>query len=229
MSRFILSEHAQGTPEWKRDRAGKATGSRASAILATIKSGEAAERRNYRAQLVVERLTGEPAADGYVSKEMLWGTENEPFARMRYEEATGALVREAGFAYLSAIPAGCSVDGFIDEDGELGLLECKCPLTATHISYLLADKLPPAYEPQITHNLWVTDATFADFVSFDPRLPDYLQLFHVRVTRDEAAIERHEAAVLRFLKEVADETERLMARAPLVQAHGNANHVCTQA
>lgn len=216
--RFILSAHPQGTDEWKRDRAGRATGSRAAAILATIKSGEAAERRNYRAQLVVERLTGEPCENGYVSKEMQWGTDNEPFARMRYEQETGAVVREAGFAYLPDIMTGCSVDGFIDEDGELGLLECKCPLTATHIGYLLANRLPPAYEPQITHNMWVTNATFADFVSFDPRLPDYLQLFRVRVTRDEAAIQKHAEAVLRFLKEVDDEVRKLQALAPIREA-----------
>lgn len=225
--RFILSEHPQGSPEWKRDRAGKATGSRAADILATIKSGEAAARRDYRTQLVVERLTGEPAEEGFVSKEMQWGTENEPFARMRYEEETGAIVREAGFAYLPSIPAGCSVDGFIDEDGRIGLLECKCPKSATHVGYLKAGKLPNAYDPQVTHNLWITGADFADFVSFDPRMPPYLQLFHVRVERDEAAIEKHEAAVMRFLKEVDDETQRLLARSPLVQSI-NPNTVALQ-
>lgn len=216
--RYLLSAHPQGSDEWKRDRAGKATGSRAGDILATIQKGEAAARRNYRTQLVVERLMGEPAEDGYVSKEMQWGVDNEPFARMRYEEETGAIVREAGFAYLPDVQAGCSVDGFIDDGDRLGLLECKCPLTATHIGYLQANKLPPAYEPQILHNLWVTGAEFADFVSFDPRLPDYLQLFHIRVMRDEAAVEKHEAAVMRFLKEVDDEVQRLMARSPLVRA-----------
>lgn len=227
--RYILSEHPQGSPEWKKDRAGKATGSRAGDIVATIKSGEAAGRRNYRAQLVVERLTGDPAEDGYVSKEMQWGTDNEPFARMRYEEETGAVVREAGFAYLPDLPVGCSVDGFIDDGGRVGLLECKCPLTATHIGYLNSGKLPAAYEPQVLHNLWVTGADFADFVSFDPRLPDFLRLFRVRVERDEVAIKRHEQAVLAFLKEVDAEVQRLMARSPVVQRHGDALHVSTQA
>lgn len=216
--RYLLSEHPQGTPEWKLARAGRATGSRAADIVATIQKGEAAARRNYRTQLVVERLTSAPAEDGYVSKEMQWGTENEPFARMRYEEETGAIVREAGFAYLPDIMAGCSVDGFIDEGARLGLLECKCPLTATHIGYLLSKRLPLAYEPQVTHNLWVTGADFADFVSFDPRLPDYLRLFRIRVMRDESAIEKHEAAVMRFLKEVDDDVQRLRGLSPLVRA-----------
>jgi hypothetical protein len=114
VTRYILSEHPQGSPEWRADRAGKATASRAKDILAKIKSGEAAARRDYRVQLVTERLIGEPAEDGYVSKEMEWGIANEPFARMAYEAATGNVVQEAGFVYLADVAAGCSVDGVIE-------------------------------------------------------------------------------------------------------------------
>lgn len=213
MSRYILSAHPQGTPEWKADRAGKATGSRAADITARIKSGEAAARRNYRVQLVIERLSGQPAEDGFVSKEMLWGTEQEPFARMAYEIAVGSAVKEAGFAYLPDIAAGCSVDGFIEDQGRVGLFEAKCPLSATHIAYMLADRLPPDYEPQILHNLWVTDAAFADFVSFDPRLPENLQLFRVRVERDEKKIKEHADAVMAFLFEVDQLEQQLRKRA----------------
>lgn len=206
MNRFLLSTHAQGTPEWKQERAGKATGSRASDIGARLKSGvEAAVRRDYRVQLVVERLTQAPAEEGFVSKEMQRGTEQEPFARMSYEMATGEVVEEAGFAYLPNLAVGCSVDGFMQ--GRRGLLECKCPKTATHVAYLLAKRLPPEYEDQIVHNLWVTGCEYADFVSFDDRLPEELQLFHVRVMRDEAKIKTHEAEVLKFLGEV-DALER---------------------
>lgn len=196
---YILSSHAQGTPEWKADRAGKATGSRAADILAKIKTGEAAARRDYRVQLVTERLTGAPADDGFTSKEMLWGTEQEPFARMAYEELTGVLVREAGFTYLPNLSVGCSVDGFTEDDG---FLEIKCPKSATHIAYIQAGTVPSQYVPQITHNLWVTGCKYADFVSFDPRLPDYLQLHIVRFERDEEKIKAHEAEVMAFLKEV---------------------------
>jgi predicted phage-related endonuclease len=199
MSRFILSEHPQGTDEWKAARAGKATGSRAGDILAKIKSGEAAARRDYRVQLVTERLTGIPADDGFISKEMIWGTEQEPYMRMAYEAQTGRLVEEAGFCYLPTIQAGCSVDGF---PGEEGLLEGKCPKTATHIKYLQEKRLPPEYVPQVTHNLWITGRAWADFVSFDPRLPENLRLLIVRVPRDEVAIRAHELEVLTFLAEV---------------------------
>jgi hypothetical protein len=213
MSRFLLSEHDQGTEAWKLARAGKATGSRAADIRATLKSGgEAACRRDYKTQLVVERLTNAPAEDGYVSKEMQRGIEMEPFARMAYEAQTGRIVREAGFVYLPDVPAGCSVDGFIDEGGRLGILECKCPKTATHVTYLLNDRVPPEYIDQITHNLWITGAAFADFVSYDDRVPEELKLFRVRMMCDEAAIAEHEKHVVTFLGEVATLEQQLRAR-----------------
>lgn len=213
MNRYLLSEHAQGTDEWKAARAGKATGSRAADILATIKSGEAAARRNYRAQLVAERLTGAPQENGFVSGPMLWGTEQEPYARLAYEAAADAIVREAGFAYLPDIQAGCSVDGFIEDGDKIGIFEAKCPLTATHINYLLGERLPPEYEPQVLFNMWITDADFADFVSFDPRLPGKLQLFTIRIQRDDVKIKLIEDAVMDFLTGVSTLEDLLRKKA----------------
>lgn len=199
--RYITSPHPQGTDEWKQDRAGKATGSRAADILAKIKTGEAAARRDYRVQLVTERLTGLPVENGYISADMMWGTEQEPFARMAYEESTGLIVNEAGFMYLPDVSAGCSVDGLIAGGG---LFEAKCPKSSTHIGYILSNRIPPAYKAQLVHNLWISGEPFADFVSFDPRLPPHLQLFRARLIRDEAMIADHEREVLQFLKEVDD-------------------------
>lgn len=215
MSRYILSEHPQGSPEWRLDRAGKATGSKAGAIVSKIKSGEAAARRDYRVQLVTERLTGQPAEDGYQSPDMLRGIEQEPFARMAYEAATNLIVREAGFAYLPTIPTGCSVDGFVEDDGRLGLVGFKCPKSATHIGYLQAERMPPEYEPQTLHELWITDAEFFDFVSYDSRLPDYLQQFRIRIERAEVAakIKAYEAEVMLFLSECAGLEAQLRRRA----------------
>lgn len=200
--RYVLSDHQQGTPEWKQDRHGRATGSRAVDVMAKIKSGEAAARRDYRVQLAVERLTGAPAEDGFISNDMIWGTTQEPYSRMAFEAATGLLVQEAGFAYLPDIQAGCSVDGFIDDDGRKGLFETKSPKSATHVNYLLAGRLPPQYEPQVTFNMWITGAQFADFASFDPRMPEGLQLFRIRVERDDKRIAEMEAETVVFLSEV---------------------------
>jgi hypothetical protein len=96
-----------------------------------------------------------------------------------------------------------------------GFLEIKCPKTATHIGYLLANRLPPEYLAQVTHTFWVTGAEFCDFVSYDPRLPEYLRLFHVRIMRAEVDVAAHEAEVLAFLSEVDALEKRLRARQPL--------------
>ena len=206
---MILSTHPQGSPEWLADRVGLATASRAGDIVATIKSGEAAARRDYKWELICEKLTGEAQEGGFVSEAMQRGTDLEPIARAAYEVHTGSLVMEAGFARDNAVLAGASVDGQVDHWN--GLVEIKCPKTSTHIRYLRAAVVPPLYVPQITHQAWITNAAWVDFVSFDDRLPTNLQLFVVRWQRDESAVRAHAGAVMDFLSEVHDEVAALRA------------------
>lgn len=216
MSRYIVCEHEQGTPEWFADRLGMVTGSVVPAVFATVKSGEAATRADLRMTLLLERITGVSEPFGYASPEMAWGTEQEPHARMAYEMAKGLDIDESGFVYLAnGIKAGCSVDGFIKDGGRRGIYEAKCPKSKTHWGYINAGVLPSAYRAQVTHNLWITGADFADFMSFDPRLPAKLQQFHIRVERNEAEIRAHEAGVLQFLLELDAEEKKMRQMAGL--------------
>lgn len=207
--RYLVSSHPQGSPEWKLARAGYATGSKAAAICAKIKTGEAKMRSDYRWQIVTERLRGEPMDGNYQSDAMKWGVQQEPFARMAYEEWTGNIVLEAGFLYLPDVRAGCSVDGLINDDG---MLEIKCPNSDTHLEYMEGDRLPPLIRPQVLHNLWVTGRAYCDFVSFDPRLPDNLQLFVHRYKREQSEIETYALEVLAFLDEVDAMEKRLRGK-----------------
>lgn len=210
--RYIVSQHAQGTPEWLQDRAGKATGSRAAAIKSFLKDGkESAARRDYRIELALERLTGQAAEQDFITKEMQRGTEQEPYARMAFEDRTGLFVSESGFVFLPDVMAGCSVDGFIKDSGKVGIWEAKAPKSFTHINYIKAGILPEDYRPQVIHNMWITEAEFADFFSYDSRMPEELQGFHVRIWRDEKEIKEHEKAVLQFLDEVEQECASLLA------------------
>lgn len=204
--KFTISQHEQQSAGWFKDRAGRATGSRAKDVFATVKSGEAAGRRDYRIELVTERLTGEAAPQGFVSKEMEWGTAQEPFARMAWEDRHGVLVKECGFAFHNEIMAGCSVDGLLEINGKRGIFEAKAPKSATHIKYLLGNQMPSEYLPQIYHNMWIMEAEFAEFCSYDPRLPENLQLFCIHIDRDDKAIFQHERDIIAFLHEV-DELE----------------------
>lgn len=203
--KFTISPAPQGSPEWLAARAGRATGSRANDIVAKIKSGEAASRRDYRMELMIERLTGLPTPQGYYGPEMQWGNEQEPFARMAYEEATGNIVEESGFLSADNLMVGVSLDGSINKFE--GITEFKCPKTATHVAYLKANVVPSTYIPQMTHELWVTDAQWCDFVSFDPRLPKHLQLFIIRLHRKDVDIAAYEREVLMFLAELNEDTK----------------------
>jgi len=210
---FVVSEHPQQTPEWLADRAGRATGSRAAAVTAKVKSGEAATRADYRVQLALERLLCKPCADDFSSDDTDRGNEREPFARMRYEIQTGITVQESPFVYREDIMAGCSVDGFLDDDGRFGIWEAKCPKSKTHFKYLVENRIPPTYVNQVLHNTLVTGAEFVDFVSFDPDMPEKLQLFVFRWERDEALIREYEIELLQFLAEVDATHKQISAMA----------------
>jgi hypothetical protein len=207
VSRFTVIDCEQRTPIWYAARAGKATASRAGDMLAKIKAGEAAGRRNYRTQLVAERLTGLPQEQSYVSKYMERGAELEDTAIPAYEAFTGNLVKRSGFIALNAIEAGCSLDGHLGDFETL--VGVKCPLPATHVSYWRAARLPPEYVPQVTHELWVTGARKYHFLSYNESFPEELQLFLIECDRSEFDVEQHEKETLQFLAEVEAEVKML--------------------
>ena len=194
----MVQEQLQRTDAWMQQRLGKVTASRVADVLAKIKTGESASRKNYKMELVVQRLTNKQG-ESFTNAAMEWGTEQEPFARMAYEAHTGTFVKEEGFIDHPTIEGfGCSPDGIVGE----GLIEIKCPNTANHIETVLENKAPSKYIPQMQCQMACTGAKWCDFVSFDPRLPEDLQLFVVRVERDQEYIDAMEVEVKQFLDEV---------------------------
>lgn len=197
----------QRTPEWFAARVGMFTASTASDMLATIKTGEAAKRRDLRMRLVCERLTGQPQEGGFVNAEMQRGIDKEAEAFAAYEALTGEMATTVGFVAHDTLLAGCSPDGEIG--GFTGLLEVKCPKTSTHVGYLRNKGVPSDYVPQMVHALWITGAQWCDFVSFDDRLPAHLSLFVVRLNRDEKQIASYALAADLFLKEIQKECDEV--------------------
>lgn len=196
----------QGSKEWLLARCGKVTASRVADIIAKTKSGYSASRGNYMAELVCERLTGVPT-DSYKSAAMEWGTAQEPHARAAYEAVGGVLVQEVGFVPHPSIPdAGASPDGLV---GVEGLIEIKCPYTATHIETLLSGKVPDRYNTQMQWQMACTNSKWCDYVSYDPRMPENMRLFLSRVFRDDLAIHPMEAEVTAFLQELTDKVASL--------------------
>ena len=192
----------QGSPEWFESRRGFVGASSINDVMAVTKSGgEAATRRNLRARIIAERLTG-VCAESFSSSAMQWGIDNEPIARAMFETRNGVDVEQTGFILHPSIKmTGASPDGLI---GDKGLIEIKCPNTATHIDYLLGGAAPSDYHNQMLWQMECTGREWCEFVSYDPRMPDDMQLFEVRFMRDEPRIELLRIGVRKFLLEVDD-------------------------
>jgi putative phage-type endonuclease len=200
----------QGTAEWHQERLGKVTASRVADVIAKTKTGWGASRANYMAELLVERLTGNPT-ETYTNAAMQWGTETEPLARAAYEFLRDAEITAVGFVpHAKIIMSGASPDGLIAADG---LIEIKCPNSATHIDTLLGGSTPGKYRTQMQWQMACTGRAWCDFVSFDPRLPAELQMFVRRVERDDKEIAELEACVVGFLAELDGKLTALQARA----------------
>ena len=197
----------QGTEEWFTIRIGKVTASRVADVIAKTKTGYSASRDNYMAQLVCERLTGQKG-ESFTNAAMQHGVETEAYARAAYEALQDVLVDEVGFVPHPTIEmAGASPDGLVGEDG---LIEIKCPNTATHIDTLLSQTVPGKYNTQMQFQMACTGRKWCDFVSFDNRLPEELQLFVTRVPRDEVFIRLIESEIVQFIAELDDKINKLM-------------------
>ena len=198
----------QRTDEWFQARLSKCTASRISDVLAKIKSGESAARRNYKIQLVTERLTGKRAEDVFVSTAMQNGIDREPMARDLYIQKTGKIVTEVGFIDHPDIEyAGCSPDGVIEADN--GILEIKCPMDSTLVDVWMNKEVPSKWTPQIQFQLSVTGARYCDFVVYSPNFPDNLQLYIQRVERHELYIDQINDEVKLLLSEVNEIVNKL--------------------
>ena len=194
----------QRSEEWFQARLGKVTASRVADVLAKIKSGESASRRNYKIQLVSERLTGEKQ-ETYVNQAMQDGIDREQFARDRYVKQFGE-VEEVGFVKHPTLEAGASPDGLVGTDG---IIEIKCPMGSTHTETLMTQEVPSKYVPQIQFQLLVTGRKWCDFVSYNPMFPENLQVFVRRVFANKEYQQELEDEVKQFLKEVDDVISKL--------------------
>ena len=192
----------QGSEEWLLARCGNVTASRVHDIVATTRSGGfTAGRKNYLAELVTERLTGEPAPS-YQSAAMLYGIECEPEARAAYVKHISSMIKVAKVIEVGFVPhptiaaAGCSPDGLVDDDG---LVEIKCPNTATMLEVLLGGKPDPAYVDQAMFQMACTGRKWVDLATYDRRLPEPMRLHVLRIVRDDKAIAKLNIEVEQFL------------------------------
>lgn len=196
----------QRSDDWFAARLGKVTASRIADVTAKTKTGWGAGRANYKAQLVAERLTGQ-RQESFTNAAMQHGIDTEEQARIAYAFLEGQnVVEEAFVIHPTILDAGASPDGLV---GDVGLVEIKCPNTAAHIETLKGSTVPGKYIGQMQWQLACTGRSWCDFVSFDPRMPEEMQLFVQRVHRDDALIAELETLVREFLAEVEADVAEL--------------------
>ena len=202
------SELEQRSHDWLQARCGFPTGSgfkhlmaRKKPTAAQAKAGEpgdhTAARETYLWEKVAERISGTPVQH-YVNAAMQWGIDQEPVALAAYEAKTGYSVAPMGFVRHATLATGCSPDGIVDMEG---LLEIKCPNTTTHLQTVL-NGMDSDHMAQLQGGMWLCNLKWADFVSFDPRLPEPYRLYIQRVPRDNEYILRLEAEVIGFLSDI---------------------------
>lgn len=183
----------QRNEDWHADRCGKVTASRVKDINAKPKVGKA--HNALTLTILTERLTG-VQEESFTNSAMQWGIDQEIHAITAYENETGNFVIGTGLVNHPAIKwSGASPDGLVDQDGQL---EVKCPNSQTHLNTILTKEVPNEYIPQITWQLACTRRKWCDFVSYDPRLPEYLQLIIIRVFAEELDIAGVEQSVIKF-------------------------------
>ena len=194
------AEMRQGTPEWRQARCGKITSSCFGKVMTRGRGKDAAWGQTaftYMMDVLGERLSGNPG-DEISSKYLEWGHIHEPTARALYTWRIGQPVTLTGFVpHPEMDGVGGSPDGLVGDDG---VMEIKCPYTVrTHLETIYENEINDKdYQWQVQGNLWVTGRKWLDFVSFQPSVPEELQLHVIRVTRDEDMIEELDERVRRF-------------------------------
>ena len=165
---------------------------------------EPKERQKYRQEIVAERLSGLSAdVDKYVTHDMKWGQVNEQLAITKYQLKTENIVKPAFFMLHPKLRAGASPDGMVIDrkTGLLGVIECKCLRTNNHLYDIIkANKIPEEYMVQIHMEIWISGRDFCDFIGYDSRVQDGLDIFIQRVERDDDYINNVlEPTIIRFL------------------------------
>lgn len=196
----------QGSEDWLAVRRGVITGSRFKDARDKLKNGQPSKAcLDYARDLARERLGGKAPAK-FQNSAMRTGTEQEPFARAKYEARTGHLVDEVGFYVSDDGRFGLSPDGLIDDEG---VLEIKTMVSSDTLFTAVADHDISEYTDQCNGYLWLLGRQWVDLVLW---CPDLGHMVINRINRDEDAIEALEADLMAFCK-LVDEYESKLREA----------------
>jgi hypothetical protein len=150
----------------------------------------------YANELVLDRLGVQREEISAAALE--WGNTWEPIAIERYEDETGTFpisvehsIHHPEFEYVCGKP-----DGLVLDDG---IIEIKSPFNPlNHLANIETAEQYKLYKYQIQGYLWITGRSWCDFVSYDNRFPESMQIAIHRIERDEKMISELQTKIIAF-------------------------------
>ena len=192
---MIFHDIKQNTEEWEALRVAKVTASNFGKFMANDGKSFGEPAMRYALQIALERITGNKSGSDYSNEHMDRGHDEEPIARLLYEEQNFVDVRNGGFFDCGLY--GDSPDGLVG-DGD-GVIEIKAVIEPTHYATLKRGSFDPSYRWQLIGHLDCTGCDWVEFISYCAKFPLHNQLIIHRLYR----------------KDYADEIARLRARRTL--------------
>jgi hypothetical protein len=177
---MIFHNINQNSDEWHQLRAGKITSSALSKAMANFGKAFGEPAKKYAVSIAIEQITGQAISSDYSNEHMERGHEEEPIARMLYEEEYFCDVANGGFFDLGDV--GCSPDGLV---GYSGVIEIKSAIPSVHFERVKKNKYDSAYKWQLAGNLKFTGREWIDFISYCGQFPEGKKLFIHRSTVDD--------------------------------------------
>lgn len=196
----------QNTEEWQALRLGKATASNFACFMANEGKAFGEPAKRYALQLALETITGKKADFSFSNEHMERGQEQEPLAKMMYEEERFVCVSNGGFFDCGSY--GDSPDGLVLSGG---VIEIKSVIAPVHYATMQRGTFDPSYRWQLVGHLDCTGREWVDFISFCADFPGGQQLFVHRLWRKECAeeIARLQARRADFLTMVRETAETI--------------------
>lgn len=171
---------AQNTDEWMALRLGKVTCSNFGCFMANYGAAFGEPAKKYALQIALEIDTGRKAEYSFSNEHTERGHEQEPVARMLYEQEYFTNVGNGGF--FDCGDYGDSPDGLVNEDG---VVEIKSVIAPTHYATLRRGSFDPAYRWQLVGHLDCTGRDWVDFISYCADFREDRQLIVHRLHRED--------------------------------------------
>lgn len=191
---MIWYDVEQNTDAWNALRCGKPTASSFGLFMANDGKGFGDPAKRYALQIALEIVNGKKAEFSFSNDHMERGHEQEPIARMLYENEYFVDVLNGGFFDWGEY--GDSPDGRV---GKKGAVEIKSVTAPIHYATLRRGRFDPSYRWQLVGHLDCAELDWVDFVSYCSDFPEDKQLIVHRLHRPD-----HENDIARLRQRRAD-------------------------